>query len=233
VSAVGTSYHQFCPVAKAMELLDERWTMLIIREMLSGSTRFNDLRRGLPTMSPTLLSKRLTQLVRAGVVTRHDDGREVSYELSEAGEELRPVVEGLGAWGMRWTGTLGDIDLDPKLLVWDLHRNVDLELVPPGRTVVLFRFSDVPPKVRSWWLILSPEGVDVCDFDPGHETAVSVTGTLRHLVEIWRGDLAWPHAVRSGVVTLQGSQNYRRAVPIWFPPSRFAAVPRPEPVPVP
>ena len=125
---MGSPYHQFCPVAKAMELLDERWTLLVIRELLAGSTRFNDLRRGVPTMSPTLLSKRLAQLARAGVVARHDDGREVSYELTLAGEELRPVVEALGAWGMRWTGELGDVDLDPKLLLWDLHRNVDREL---------------------------------------------------------------------------------------------------------
>ena len=230
MTGMGSSYHQFCPVAKAMELLDERWTLLVIREMLSGSTRFNELRRGVPTMSPTLLSKRLIQLVRAGVVARHDDGREVTYELTQAGEELRPVVEALGAWGMRWTGELGDMDLDPKLLLWDLHRNVDLELLPSGRTVVAFRFTDVSAKLRAWWLILSADGVDVCDFDPGHDIAVSITGSLRKLVEIWRGDLPWSGALRGGRVTLEGPEHFRRAVPIWFPPSRFAAVPRPEPV---
>lgn len=229
---MGASYHQFCPVAKAMELLDERWTLLVIRELLAGSTRFNDLRRGVPSMSPTLLSKRLGQLVRAGVVVRHDDGREVSYELSAAGQELRPVVEALGAWGMRWTGELGDPDLDPKLLMWDLHRNVDLSLLPHGRTVVQFRFPDVAPKLRSWWLVLTREEVDVCDFDPGHEVAVSVNGQLRTLVQVWRGDLPWSDALRTGAVALQGPEHFRRAVPLWFPPSRFAAVPRPEaPVP--
>ncbi len=227
---MGTSYHQFCPVAKAMELLDERWTLLVIREMLAGSTRFNDLRRGLPKMSPTLLSKRLGQLVRAGVVERADDGREVSYSLTPAGAELRPVVEGLGAWGMRWTGVLGDADLDPKLLIWDLHRNVDPELLPRNRTVVQFHFDDVPAKQRTWWLVLDPTEVDVCDVDPGHEVGVWVNGRLRDLVEIWRGDRTWAEAVGSGAVTVQGSEPLRRAVPIWFPPSKFAAVPRPTPV---
>jgi DNA-binding HxlR family transcriptional regulator len=121
----GSSYHQFCPVAKAMELLDERWTLLVIRELVMGSRRFNDLRRGLPRMSPTLLSTRLQQLVRAGVVVRRPDGSQVEYVLTQAGHELRPVVEALGAWGTRWIGHLGDEDLDPKLLLWDMHRSVD------------------------------------------------------------------------------------------------------------
>ncbi len=224
---MGNSYHQFCPVAKAMELLDERWTLLVIRELLSGSTRFNDLRRGVPKMSPTLLSKRLGQLVRAGVVARTDDGREVSYTVTAAGEELRPVIEGLGAWGMRWTGRIGDADLDPKLLMWDLHRNVDPGLLPSRRTVVMFQFADVPARERSWWLVLGPTDVDVCDVDPGHEVAAWVNGRLRDLVEIWHGDVSWADALRSGAVTVQGTEQMRRAVPVWFPPSRFAAVPRP------
>ena len=130
---MGSSYYQFCPVAKAMELLDERWTMLIIRELLLGSRRFNDIRRGVPKMSPSLLSKRLQDLTRAGIVARRDDGHEVAYTLTAAGEELSPVVERLGAWGMRWIGQIGEHDLDLKLLLWDLHRHVDPALVPPGR----------------------------------------------------------------------------------------------------
>lgn len=141
---MGSSYHQFCPVAKAMELLDERWTMLVIRELLLGSRHFNDIRRGVPKMSPSLLSKRLRDLTRAGIVERRDEGREVVYGLTAAGMELAPVVDKLGAWGMRWIGKVGEEDLDPKLLMWDLHRHVDPALVPPGRTVVSFRFNDVP-----------------------------------------------------------------------------------------
>jgi hypothetical protein len=188
-----------------MELLDERWTMLVIRELLLGSRHFNDLRRGVPKMSPSLLSKRLHDLARAGIVERRDDGHEVAYA---------------------WMGRVGEEELDPKLLMWDLHRHIDLALVPPGRTVVNFRFVDVPAKIRNWWLVITAEDVDVCDFDPGYDVAVSVTGPLRRMVEIWRGDLAWPAAIKSGSIQLQGSERFRRAVPKWFPPSQFAAVPR-------
>ncbi len=152
---MGSPYHQFCPVAKAMEQLDERWTLLVIRELLAGSRHFNDLRRGLPRMSPTLLSKRLNQLVAGGVVERRRDGREVLYAPTRAGEELRPAIELLGAWGMRWTGVLGDVDLDPKLLMWDLHRNVDRALVPPGTTVVRFDFTDLMARQGRWWIVLT------------------------------------------------------------------------------
>ncbi len=145
---MGASYHQFCPVAKAMELLDERWTLLVVRELVSGTEHFNDLRRGLPRMSPALLSRRLQQLVRAGVVERRVAGNEVRYVLTPAGRELRPVVEALGAWGIRWIGELGDEDLDPKLLLWDMHRHIDRDAVPPGRTVVSFRFPDAPSELR-------------------------------------------------------------------------------------
>ncbi len=222
------AYHQFCPVAKAMELLDERWTLLVVRELLSGSRHFNDLRRGVPRMSPSLLSKRLSTLVRAGVVERDDDGHQVTYTLTPAGQELRAVVEALGVWGTRWVGELGDADLDPQLLLWDLHRNVDPELLPAERVVVAFRFDDVPASQRRWWMVLTPEDVDVCDTDPGYEVAVRLSTTLRPMVQVWQGDLSWPVALRSGAVVLEGPEPLRRAVPRWFPASRFAAVPRPE-----
>src|SRR5262249_31527779 len=120
---MGTSYHQFCPVAKAMELLDERWTLLTVRELVAGSERFNELRRGVPRMSPTLLSKRLNQLVRAGVIERRGDGADVRYVLTPAGRELQPVVEALGVWGIRWIRAVRCEDLDPKLLLGDLAPN--------------------------------------------------------------------------------------------------------------
>jgi DNA-binding HxlR family transcriptional regulator len=224
---MGSPYHQFCPVAKAMELLDERWTLLVIRELLAGSRHFNDLRRGLPRMSPTLLSKRLNQLVRAGVIERRSGGREVVYAVTRAGEELRPAIELLGAWGIRWTGELGDVDLDPQLLLWDLHRNVDLGLVPPGTTVVRFDLGGVPARQRSWWMVLRPSEVDVCDVDPGHEVAATVTGQLRDLVAIWRGDRSWSDALRTKTVQIDGSEPVRRKIPLWFRPGNFAAVPRP------
>jgi DNA-binding HxlR family transcriptional regulator len=223
---MGTSYGQFCPVAKAMELLDERWTMLVVRELVLGSERFNDLRRGLPRMSPTLLSKRLHQLVRAGIVEKVVDGRETRYVLTPAGQELRPVVEAVGTWGARWIGELGDADLDPKLLLWDMHRNVDHEAVPPRRTVVQFRFPELRGSAGRWWLVISPSEVDVCDSDPGHDVDVVVTASLRDLTDVWRGARTWDDALRSEQVRLDGPISHRRDVPRWFPPGGFALVER-------
>ena len=225
------SYYQFCPVSKAMELLDQRWTLLVVRELVTGGERFNELRRGLPRMSPSLLSKRLSELVSAGIVERRADGAEVRYVLTPAGAELRPVVEALGAWGTRWIGALGDEDLDPKLLLWDMHRNVDHSAVPAGRTVVRFFFPDLGRNLRNWWIVLTPEEADVCDADPGYDVGVTVTAGLRELVEVWRGDRAWSEALRSGALALEGPETLRRALPGWFTLSPFAAVPRPEPRP--
>lgn len=228
-----TSYGQFCPVAKAMEVLDERWTMLVIRELLMGSRHFNALRRGVPKMSPALLSKRLHMLVRCGVVERHRDGARITYHLTEAGRELEPIVVALGRWGIRWIDQLGEEDLDPHLLLWDIHRSIDLEAVPDGRTVICFRFSDnaLAASARAWWLVISGDAVDVCDFDPGHDVTVTVDTTLRALTQVWRGDISWPAAVRSGLLTLCGETYAQRALPRWLKLSSLAGTPRPVPVP--
>jgi DNA-binding HxlR family transcriptional regulator len=224
---MGASYRQFCPVAKAMELLDERWTMLVIRELVAGSRHFNELRRGLPRMSPTLLSKRLQHLVTAGVIERRPEGTEVQYWLTPAGRELEPIVMALGAWGVRWIGELGDQDLDPKLLLWDMHRNIDHAAVPAGRTVIQFTFHGVTPQVRDWWLVITPADADVCDTDPGHEIAVVVTVSLRSMIRVWLGELSWTDALRSGELEISAPTVLRRAVPSWFKPTMYASVPRP------
>ena len=224
---MGASYGQFCPVAKAMELLDERWTMLVVRELVSDSQRFNDLRRGVPRMSPSLLSKRLQQLARAGVVERTRTGGDVRYLLTQAGRELLPVVEAIGAWGVRWIGEIGDQDLDPQLLLWDMHRNIDHDAVPRGRTVIALRFTDVEPRSRSWWLVVNDGGVDVCDDDPGFPVSVTIETGLRRLTEVWRGDITWQSAIRAGSIDVRGPERLRRALPTWFTWSAFAATPRP------
>ena len=224
---MGASYHQFCPVAKAMELLDERWTMLVLRELVAGSQRFNDLRRGLPQMSPSLLSKRLGRLATAGVVQRVTVGQEVRYTLTPAGEELGPVIEALGAWGIRWVGELGDADLDPKLLLWDMRRNVDHAALPPGRSVVRLTFPEAPAANRNWWLVLTPEDADACDDDPGFPVTVAVSASLRVMTQVWRGDLDWATALRSQQMRVEGASHVRRSLPGWFRLSMFATVQRP------
>ncbi|BBX26536.1 winged helix-turn-helix transcriptional regulator [Mycolicibacterium alvei] len=222
-----STYGQFCPVAKAMELLDERWTLLVVRELLRGSAHFNDLRRGVPKMSPALLSKRLRSLARAGVIERSEiDGR-TSYSLTECGQELAGVVDALGSWGVRWIGELGEQDLDPHLLMWDMRRTIPITNWPRSRTTVAFVLDGVAPKASRWWLTVSDGQADVCDFDPGYEPAGTVQTDLRTLVEIWRGDIGWARAVLDGSVALSGSADVRRAIPKWLGQSTAAAVPRP------
>jgi DNA-binding HxlR family transcriptional regulator len=210
-----------------MELLDERWTMLVVRELLAGSSHFNDLRRGVPKMSPALLSKRLKSLIRAGVVDRTDiDGR-TTYSLTECGKELADVVDSLGAWGVRWIGELGEEDLDPHLLMWDMRRTIPIDAWPRARTTLAFHLDGVAPKASRWWLVVASGEADVCDFDPGYEVAGTVETSLRTLTRIWRGDVDWAHAQLDGSVKVSGPADVRRAIPEWVGQATLAAVPRP------
>lgn len=221
-------YGQFCPIAKTMEVLDERWTVLIIRELLAGSHHFNELRRGVPRMSPALLSKRLRELARAGIVLRQQEGSRVRYELTPGGRELAPVIEALGSWGIRWMTQLGEEDLDPHLLMWDMRRNVALPALPDGRTVLAFHFTDLAPRSHNrWWLVAHEHEVDLCDFDPGYPATVTVTSPLRAMVRVWRGDVTWAHAMRDHGLHIDGSAAARAALPTWLSLSAFARVERP------
>lgn len=222
-----TSYGQFCPVAKAMELLDERWTILIVRELLLGSRHFNELRRGVPKMSPALLTKRLRSLERAGVINRSVVGGRSVYTLTTMGEELTTVVEALSAWGIRWIGELGDADLDPHLLLWDMHRTVPVDRWPRRRTMVQFVFRDVIGKASTWWLVVAGGEAQVCDFDPGYELDATVMTDLRTLTEIWRGDIDWRLALAADRVEIHGAAEVARDVPSWIGQSLSLAVPRP------
>jgi DNA-binding HxlR family transcriptional regulator len=221
-----SGYGQFCPVAKAMEVLDERWTMLVVRELLLGSRRFNELRRGNPRMSPALLTKRLRSLESIGIVRRDERDGHASYSLTQAGLELEPIVNGLGAWGVRWIGELGDRDLDPRLLMWDIRRTVPIDEWPRARTVVAFRFEGTPARQARWWLVVNEGDADVCDFDPGYDVTVTVHTSLRTLTEIWRGDTSWQHAIGSSAMTIEGPTEARRALPTWIGQGSFAEVQR-------
>ena len=208
-----TSYGQFCPVAKAMEILDERWTMLVLRELMSGSTHFNEVRRGVPKMSPALLSKRLRSLTRAGLVERTEAGE---YHLTESGAELTDVIQGIGRWGLRWVPQLGHEDYDPHLLMWDMSRTVPVDRWPPGRTVVLFRFFDLEPQLRSWWFVVDGDHVDVCDVDPGFEVTAEVATRLRTMVHVWRGELSWVAALRQDELAVAAPSSVSRRLPTLF-----------------
>lgn len=221
-----TSYGQFCPVAKAMEVLDERWTLLVLRELLLGSRHFNDLRRGVPKMSPALLSKRLRSLARAGLVHRSNEQGRVVYTLTEAGQDLAPIVDALGLWGLRWIHEIGEDDLDPHLLLWDMRRTVPVDAWPRPRTVVRFRITDVPGKDADWWMVVSSGEVDVCDVDPGFDVTATVTGSLRSLVAIWGGATSWTQAIRADDVLVDAPSAVRRDLPVWLGQSRLAQLER-------
>ena len=209
-------YGQFCPVAIASELLCERWTMLVVRELVSGSRRFNELRRGLPLMSPSLLTQRLRTLEDAGVVDRRERGGAVEYRLTSAGEELRPLIQQLGAWGARWSRALDEDDLDPSLLLWDLHRRLDLDAMPPDRVVILFEFDDAPKGKGRYWLIRDGDEVDLCLRDPGGEVDLRVASGVETLTQIWLGKRPLKAAIRGGDVRLSGAPALKRDFPSWL-----------------
>lgn len=215
-------YGQFCPVSLAAEIFARRWTPLIVRELLTGSTRFNDLRRGMPNITASVLSRRLDELAIAGIIERRQDENGMRYLLTTAGEELRPVVEQLGLWGRRWLPTeYREQDLDPRLLVWDIHRNLQLDEVP-GRTVVELHFPDAPPQYRAYWLILSPEGAEVCLTHPGGDIDLHLSSDVRTLTNIWMGNTTWGSALRAGSLKLAGNSELRRALPRWLKLNVFA-----------
>ncbi|MEW5918216.1 MAG: helix-turn-helix domain-containing protein [Gemmatimonadota bacterium] len=226
-------YGQFCPVAKAAEIFAERWTPLVLRELVCGSRRFSDLHRGVPLMSRTLLAQRLRQLEDAGIVrsAAKTSGRGQEYFLTPAGEEFRTLIEGLGAWGQRWARSqMHAGDLDPGLLMWDIHRRVNVERLPSRRVVVLFDFRGVPKHwqtARCFWLILERSQVDLCLKDPGYAVDLEVDADLAALTKVWMGDLRLSDVIRGGLVRLTGATALVRAFPDWLALSEFASVQRP------
>lgn len=208
--AVYKGYGQFCPVAKAAEIVAERWTPLVLRELIAGSHRFNDLRRGVPLMSTALLAQRLKELEHAGIVERRTgEGRSAEYHLSEAGQELRPIIEALGFWGARWTrGHLTRKDYDPSLLMWDIRRNIDVQQLPAGRRAVIeFSLRGAEAAFRRWWLVVDEGEIDLCLKDPGYEVHLHISADLRAMVDVWMGRQSIREATRSGQIAFDGPRT--------------------------
>ena len=223
-------YGQFCPVSKAAEILNERWTLLVVRELLCGSRRFNDLRRGVPLMSTSLLSQRLKALQEYGVIERRSakSGRGGEYFLTPAGEELRPIVLSFGEWGQRWIRSqIQEADLDAGLLMWDMRRTIDANAFPTQRVAIAFEFTDVPEKEGYWWLVVEDGDVELCWEDPGTPIDLYVFSDLQTMTQIWMGDISVSEARRQDLIDLQGSRAIIRAMPRWLTRSLFATVPRP------
>lgn len=218
-------YGQFCPIAKASEVVSERWTILIIRELGAGSETFNDIRRGLPLISPTLLSSRLKSLEKQEIIERIEAGGGVRYRLAQAGEELVEIVWQLGTWGHRWVRSdLSENDLDPSMLVWDIHRTIDADFFEHSPTVIQIEFTDYTSRYRFWWIVVRDREADVCLKDPGHEVDIRITTDLRTLTAAWMGDTTISRAVRDGGIRLEGSSYLRKNISKWLGSNFYADV---------
>ena len=216
-------YGQFCPIAKGAEVFAERWTPLILRELLDGSHRFGELRRGIPLISQSLLAQRLRSLERDGVIEarRTPGGRGSEYHLTPAGEALRPVVEALGGWGHRWTfEQLREEDFDPAVLMWFLHRMIDVDALPERRVVVRFEFRE--GRHRLWWLILHRPSVDLCLRDEGFEVDLYVSTGARMLADTMLGRRDLREAIGARLIDVDGPRELVRELPRWIVPSPYA-----------
>lgn len=221
------SYKQFCPVAMAAEILCTRWTVVLLRELIAGSTRFNDLRRGVPRMSPALLSQRLKELEAAEILTRAPSATDpgvMEYRLTPRGRELGPVIEAFGIWGQRWIEAEPSLEnLDVTLLMWDMRRGLNPRPMPARRTVIQFRYPQLPASQRSWWLLIEPGvTVDLCSIDPGFDVDLYVTTDLRTMTAIWMGLDSVRVALAENRMTLTGDQRLAADMQIWLGLSPFA-----------
>jgi DNA-binding HxlR family transcriptional regulator len=222
-------YRQYCPVARACEIIADRWTPLIIRELLAGSRHFNEVARGLPGISRSLLVSRLRHLEDSGVVERQADRRTkaMEYCLTPAGRDLQPVLEQLGAWGVRWAfGDPKPEELDPVLLLWKIHQRVRRDLLPPGRTILEFDFTG--PQGRRLWLVLEPREISVCLRPPGFDSDVIVRTNLSFFYRVWLGLVDYQDAVRDGRIEVDGTPALARELPRWLMWSAMAPIVRTE-----
>jgi DNA-binding HxlR family transcriptional regulator len=217
-------YSQFCPVAKGAEIFNERWTPLIIREMMCGSKRFNELKHGNPLMSPSLLSQRLKFLEEAGVVEKRQGKSETAeYFLTQAGKDLGEVVVRLGLWGQKWARSrLTKDDYDPQLLMWDIRRRIDVSEFPQRRVVISFMFQDMPSRRRSYWLIVDHGEVDLCVKYPGFDVDLAFITTSKVMADIWMGYSTIKREIRNKKLALNGTRSLKTSCGDWLNFSVFS-----------
>jgi len=230
-STLMTNYGQFCTVARGSEILGERWTPLVVRELLCGSTHFNEIRRGVPRISATLLAQRLKKLEDVGVLHRVHSDNNVEYLLTPAGEELRPIILAVGHWGARWIGSrLQANQLDAGFLMWDIRRFAHIDKFPTDRRVVIhFFLNDARPRERHWWLVVVDGEIDLCRENPGHELTLVLEASVLSLTEIWTGDSDPDTEQKAHRLMVRGSRADSTDLWHWlgrsvFAPSRKATV---------
>lgn len=224
-------YGQFCPVAKAAEILGEKWTLLIVRELLLGATRFNQIQRAISRVSPTILNKRLETLRRHGLIVhkRIPEQRGHEYQLTEAGRELYPIVLKTAEWGMRWArGQMADKELDVQLLMSDIQRRINPDKLPGGQTVIRFSFTDLK-RYNEWWVKIQNNEADLCTENPGNEVDVYITCDLRTMTEVWMGDLSIEQARAENRLKIIGSSVYLKNIRSWLGLYLLANI-RPSPI---
>jgi DNA-binding HxlR family transcriptional regulator len=218
-------YSQFCPVAKGAEIFNERWTPLIIRELMCGSTRFNDLKRGNPMMSPSLLSQRLKFVEQAGVIEKKlSKGEAPEYFLTSAGQDLGEIVVRLGLWGIEHARSrLTREDYDPQLLMWDIRRRIDVSEFPDRRIVISFMFQDMPSNKRAYWLIVEHGEADLCMKYPGFEADLAFVTTSKVMADIWMNYSTMQKEIRKKALTLSGAASLKSSIDDWFSYSFFSS----------
>jgi DNA-binding HxlR family transcriptional regulator len=219
-------YGQFCPMAKATEILGEKWTLLIVRELLMGGRRYSELQRGLTQISPTMLSKRLDSLEHYGLVLKKKIPNQKGYEYfpTRSCSELLPIIKSLGDWGMRWAkSNLTEKDYDVELLMLYLQRSVNPENLVGDETVIRFKFTDIK-EYPDWWMVVEGNKVDLCTNDPGKEVDIYFTTTVKTMVDVWMGWSTYRKAIAQDTLKLVGPKALINNVSAWMEDSIFAGV---------
>lgn len=220
------SYGQFCPVAMAAEIICPRWTLVLLGEMLSGSTRFNEIKRGVPRMSPALLSKRLKELEAAGIIERvNGAGGMPEYHMTERGRDLHPIIKSIGGWAQKWIDTDVAMEkLDVKLLMWNMRRNLNPNPMPKRRSVIQIIYPELPATLKNWWIIVEPDGeVDLCSLDPAHNVDLYISADLKAMTKAWMGHASLAEEIEAGTITLTGDPTLANTIGTWIGSSGLAS----------
>ena len=210
---MNNGYGQYCPLALATELLGQRWSILVISRLLDGCTTFSEIQRGVPRISPSMLSKRLEEFEHAGLIRRTTRKGGTAYQLTEAGKDLDGIIMDLAIWGQKWARDMTMDDLDPAFLAWSMHTRVDPSVFGEGRTVIEFEFSGTPRGTDTFWLVFTDGTVDMCLKYPGFETDLLVKADLLRFVETWRGFRSLEDELYTGKIRLEGPPPLKRAFP--------------------
>ena len=219
-------YGQFCPIAKATEILGEKWTILIVRELLMGGKRFGELQRGLTLISPTLLSKRLDSLTQYGLVMKRRISGQKGFEYlpTRSCQELLPVIISLGEWGMRWAqSNITQSDYDVELLMLYLQRSIHPDRLPGGDTTLRFHFTDIET-YPDWWILVQDKRLDLCVNDPGREIDVYFTTTVKTTADVWMGKRSYRKAIADKDLKLVCHAALINDVGSWMEASVFAGI---------